>query len=62
MKVKTRAVMTGRFVYLGEAATARCEAADLVATATQRHTGFDFLPLSVAPEIESAGRISGKGV
>jgi hypothetical protein len=60
--VKTSAVMTGRFVYLGEDAKPHCEALDPVATAAHRQTGVDFQPLSVPPEIEPAGRISGKGV
>jgi hypothetical protein len=61
-KVKIRTVMTGRFVYLGEDAIAQLRSLNTVSTVAYRQTGFDFQPLSVPPEIESAGRISGKGV
>ena len=61
-KVKTSTVVTGWFVYLGEDAKPHCEALDPVTTVAHRQTGFDFQPLSVPPEIEPAGRISGKGV
>ena len=60
--VKTRTVMTGRFVCLSADAKPHCEALDPIATVAHRQTGVDFQPLSVPPEIEPAGRISGKGV
>jgi len=64
-KIKTRPVITGRFVYLGEDAPEVSLAAKhsiWFATAAHGQTGFDFAPLSATPKIEPAGWISGKGV